>query len=491
MLSRLLSLVPNEIAPHHKQKKEDFSRKRKLPLSKLIIFILFITVSGKSKGVDTKSGEFFRNARRSRLWPDAKAVHRGSVSKRRDKVNWKVFEDIFHDAVNLAYQLWPGSKSNSKSKSNSNSNSDGINIHIQVPENSKSSKYLWKGMSVFAIDGSKYTLPATEQIRKEFDPKSGFQYKSKGHYPQCLVSTAYDVFRRLPVARTIVPVNSSEREEAKQLLPHIPQNNLLLYDRGYPSYELIKYLNENYSGYYLFRCPASETFPAVEKFLESKKQEQEGIIQIDPTQKGKAKFPKHERKNLQPIKLRVIRMIAPDGTVSVLLTNLFDFDKTQFSTQSIIELYFRRWAVEDYYRDEKIYLEVEKFHSKNCNGIRQELFAVLIMSVIARILMVVPSPSPSHSHSHSPNGDCKQLLPEPKTEPEPQFKNAVITIAAEAVVLAPENPEKATRILREVLDEIRRVKYYRPKKPRPSNPRVTKKAKNKWIKGRTKKLKGA
>jgi hypothetical protein len=456
LLSRLLELIPNEIAPHYKQKKEDFSRKRKLPLSKLIIFILFITVSGKSKGVDTKSGEFFRNARRSRLWPDAKAVHRGSVSKRRDKVDWKVFEDIFHDAVNLAYELWPGSERRD----------------IEAPQNSK---YLWKGMSVFAIDGSKYTLPATEQIRKEFDPKSGFQYKSKGHYPQCLVSTAYDVFRRLPVARTIAPVKSSEREEAKQLLQHIPQNNLLLYDRGYPSYELIKYINENYSGYYLFRCPASETFPAVEKFLESK--EQEGIIQIAPTQKGKAKFPKHERKKLQPIKLRVIRMIAPDGTVSVLLTNLFD--KTQFSTESIIELYFRRWTVEEYYRDEKIYLEVEKFHSKNCNGIRQELFAVLIMSVIARILMVVPSPSPS------PNGESKE------PSPEPQFKNAVMTIAAEAVVLAPENPEKAAKIFREVLDEIRRVKYYRPKKPRPSKPRVTKKAKNKWIKGRTKKLKGA
>lgn len=467
-----MGLIPNKISPHYKQKEKDFSRKRKLPLSRIIIFILFITVSGKSKGVDTKSGEFFRNARRSGLWPDAKAVHRGSVSKRRNKVDWKIFEDIFHDAVNLAYELWPGSEL-SESES-------------EAPQNSNS-KYLWKGMSVFAIDGSKYTLPATTEIRKEFDPKSGFQYKNKGHYPQCLVSTAYDVFRRLPVARTIVPVNSSEREQVKQLLQHIPQNNLLLYDRGYPSYELIKYLNENYSGYYIFRCPASETFPAVEKFLESK--EQEDIIQISPTQKSKKKFPKDERKKLGPIKLRVIRMIAPDGTVSVLLTNLFD--KTQFSRESIIELYFRRWRVEEYYRDEKIYLEVEKFHSKNCNGIRQELFAALIMSVIARILMVIPSTSTSNSNSNPtlPDAGSKESSPEPG--PEPQFKNAVMTIAAEAVVLAPEKPEKAVKIFREVLDEIRRVKYYRPKKPRPSMPRVTKKAKNKWIKGRTKKLKGA
>jgi hypothetical protein len=67
----------------------------------------------------------------------------------------------------------------------------------------------------------------------------------------------------------------------------------------------------------------------------------------------------------------------------------------------------------------------------------------------------------------------------------------MMTIAAEAVVLTPEKPEKAARIFREILDEIRRVKYYRPKIPRPSKPRVTKRAKNKWITARAGKLNNA
>ena len=41
-----------------------------------------------------------------------------------------------------------------------------------------------------------------DEIRNEFDPQRG--KKINGHFPQCLVSTLYDVFRRLPVARTIV-----------------------------------------------------------------------------------------------------------------------------------------------------------------------------------------------------------------------------------------------------------------------------------------------
>ena len=52
-------------------------------------------------------------------------------------------------------------------------------------------------------------------------------------------------------------------------------------------------------------------------------------------------------------------------------------------------LYFRRWAVETHYRDEKTSLDIETFPSQTENGIRQELFAILIMAVIARLLMVL------------------------------------------------------------------------------------------------------
>jgi hypothetical protein len=125
-------------------------------------------------------------------------VHRGSASKARRKVPWQIFTDIHTDAVKCAYQLWPEDEH----------------------------KYLWHGMSVYALDGSKYNLPATDQIRKKFDPNCGLQTDGKGHYPQCLVSTVYDVFRRLPIARTVVEYDSCEREEMKKLLPFVPANSV-------------------------------------------------------------------------------------------------------------------------------------------------------------------------------------------------------------------------------------------------------------------------
>lgn len=60
-------------------------------------------------------------------------------------------------------------------------------------------------------------------LRAAFDPDSGLDHAGKGHYPQCLVSTVQDVFRRLPIARTVRPIaDANEREELKALLPFIP-----------------------------------------------------------------------------------------------------------------------------------------------------------------------------------------------------------------------------------------------------------------------------
>ncbi len=103
--------------------------------------------SGKAQGVDGKSGEFFKQARRSGLWPDADAVHRSAVTKARKKLSWQVFDSLLKEAVQLAYKLWPDS-----------------------------SEYTWLGMTVIALDGSKYNLPASNEIRETFDPESGLEF---------------------------------------------------------------------------------------------------------------------------------------------------------------------------------------------------------------------------------------------------------------------------------------------------------------------------
>lgn len=418
-----------------KKSAPDFTRNRKLPFARLIVLLLSLVANGRSKGVDTKTADFFRAARRSDLWPEAQTVHRSGLTRARAKVPWVVFRDLLTQAVALAYKLWPFDPAT-----------------------------LWHKMSVFAIDGSKVDLPATRELREEFDPESGLSHEGKGHYPQCLVSTVFDVFRRLPVARTIVSIHGSEREQARELLCSIPSGNVILFDRGYPSYELISHLRDHYDGYFILRSPAASTFPAVEAFAQSK--QADGFIVISPSNKYVEKFGRRQSSQAPLIELRTIRLTNNDGTCSILLTNLLN--KNEFPSREIIDLYFRRWAIESQYRDEKVVLQVERFHGKTGNSVRQELFAAVIMAVIARTLIAICSA--------------------PASSATPQFKHAIMTLASEAAVLVPKDPERAVQVFQEILVEISRVKYYRPKSGRPSQPRVNKGPSNKWCSDRRKKL---
>jgi hypothetical protein len=422
-----LQLIPRRLlpSPDPTAPTKAFSRQRKLPLPTLFVFLLSLTASGKHAGVDGKSGAFFRHARRSGLWPEAEAVHRSAVTKARAKLPWAAFAQLHQEAVRLAYDLWPAAEEDT-----------------------------WQGLSVFAIDGSQYRLPASPALREAFDPDSGLDHPGKGHYPECLVSTVYDVFRRLPITRSIRPMaQANEREALKALLPQIPSGGVLLLDRGYPSYDLMDFLNRHYQGAWLFRCPARSTFPAVEAFVRSDQTETMLTLESAATPR---------------LRVRAIRLVSPDGTVSVLLTNLME--AAGFSADAIIALYFRRWAVETHYRDEKTSMGIETFHSQTENGIRQELFAILIMAVITRLLMRLTTD------------------PEQASRAEPQFKHALISLAQEAAVLTPLDPERALVIFCELLEEMARVLNYRPKIPRPSQPRVCKKPINKWQVDRAKRM---
>lgn len=400
----------------------------------MITLVLSLVASGKKQSIASQASQFFKTARRNGLWENAESVHPSAVTRAREKLQWITFEKLFRESVKMAYEVFPSKE-----------------------------KYLWKGMSVFAFDGSHYRLPGTKNIRAHFDPNAGIGSKNhgRGHYPLCLVSTVYDVFRRIPIARTVVPrLEGNERKEALKMLDDIPEGGVLLFDRGYPSYELFLELNKHYDGFYVVRCPIGTTFNPVKQFVASGKNDD--IIEMHPSFNYINKYSAAIAKSNPRIKLRIIRLISPTGEISVLLTNLFSEER--YTKESVIDLYFKRWEVETHYRNEKTIHELEQFHSRSVNGVMQEFFAIAIMTVISQTLVALASKSDAHGKSFI----------------EPQLKNTMVTLAADAAVMSAENPTLAMTIFYELIEDIKRIKYYRPKKSKPSQPRVSKHPVNKW-----------
>ena len=128
-----------------------------------------------------------------------------------------------------------------------------------------------------------------------------------------------------------------------------PPGNVILFDRGYPSFDLIAHLNACYkTGHYVFRHPTQNSFGAVDDFIESSKEET--TIFIDPTVKYLRKLSLIERLKIKTVKVRIIKLTSPDGIASVLFTNL---PHSKAGKSKIIDLYFKRWAVKAHYRNEK------------------------------------------------------------------------------------------------------------------------------------------
>lgn len=383
-------------------------------------------------GAAVQTSLFISQANCSGLWTGLRTFHRSAPAKARNKLPWQVFEDVIYAAVHLARTVIP-----------------------------RSAGTTWNGKRVLACDGSKMDLPASRPIQAVFDPASGPGTPGHGHYPQCLVTTVYDVFARIPVARQAAALrDTDERGQFKKLLPRLPPHQVLLFDRGYPSLALIYLLLNHYRGEFVFRCPAKNPFAAVARFIHSGKQEDS--IRIYPS----GKFLTENKSPLQPVRLRVIRLESPSGEVSVLPADIGGRKKQRAS--DLIGLYFRRGRVEEHYKTGKDTLKIENFHSKSVNCVLQELYAVLIAIIISRILMVL---------ADKPDGPLHD---------EPQLKHAMAAMARDAALLAPENPVQAVAVFTQLLELIRRVQYQRPAKPGMPQPRINKQPPGKWILHRNK-----
>jgi hypothetical protein len=229
------------------------------------------------------------------------------------------------------------------------------------------------GRRVLAVDGCKLALQRAPELWQEFGGPTD------GHVPQMMVSVLFDVIAKIPVDAVTAPCASDERALLSLLLPSTREGDILVLDRGYPSYVLFDLLLEHGLDF-IVRVPVAGGFPAVEEFVRSGQHEAE--IVLEPAPGSPARI-------LGARKLRAVRRLGPDGEAQVFLTTL---PRAQFPHALICDLYHRRWQIELFYRPEKsAYVGHRQFHAKYPEGVRQEVFAFLLFTAITRMLMAAAS----------------------------------------------------------------------------------------------------
>jgi hypothetical protein len=222
------------------------------------------------------------------------------------------------------------------------------------------------GRRVFAIDGTRICTQRSEDLAECFGSPSG------GNTPQLLACVLFDVASEIPVDACVDRYATHERDPALELIiRNLKPGDILLLDRGYPGHDFIVQLQELGIDF-VIRCSTRGTFKGVEKFLISKRVDEE--IVLAP-----------RRSDLRARAVRRPNFLDRSNDPFVVLTSL---NASEFPPEEILELYRRRWEIETYFRLGKgNYVNHAQFHATTPDGVKQEIYAFLLFTILSRSML--------------------------------------------------------------------------------------------------------
>ncbi len=194
-----------------------------------------------------------------------------------------------------------------------------------------------------------------------------------------MASVMYDVLNRVAVDSTLSNAKAYEVQLAIQHLEHTQKNDLLLYDRNYPSYfHLATLCFQNKK--FVIRCSASSFKPA-RSMLKGEGDDSQ-IVTLKPHH---SKLEQIQAHNLpEEITVRFVRVKLETGEYEVLVTSLVD--EIDFPSEEFLEIYHLRWGAEGFYAILKTRLNLENFSGKTAESVYQDFYSTVYLSGLESIL---------------------------------------------------------------------------------------------------------
>jgi hypothetical protein len=272
-------------------------------------------------------------------------VTQSAFSQARLKIKPGAFIELSHDSVNHFYSCYQVKK--------------------------------WHGFRLVVIDGSEVMLPKNKETIKEYgEYQTNFMNKT---VVLARISKAYDVLNNISIDARLVNRKIGEHTLANEHLKHFGKGDLVLYDRGYPSYDLFK--NTLASESHFCARVAISNWAIARKLVETG--EKEIIVEINPGHEIVKRY-KKEGIDYEPIKCRFICIELSKGEKEVLITSLID--KERYPYELFKELYHLRWYVEEAYKKDKHRLQLENFSGDTLIAIQQDFYAKILLGNITSIL---------------------------------------------------------------------------------------------------------
>lgn len=316
-------------------------RKRALNTKFLILFIFKLILSKNKQGYSSVLSEIWDSVDKTLIeLPQDKPFAASSVCEARQKMPEEVFTRLNTEIINWLHDA--------------------------------TQPVTWNNHRVFAIDGSKLNLPPELA-------NHGYKNINKSHYTTGLLSCLYNLAERT-IYNCVLESHLDERNCAIKHMDVLSADDILVLDRGYFSY-LLLYLSVEKGINLICRMQSGNVNPEVQKFCDSNSTDT--IIDYTPSNHVQYDLKRKGYTNIdfKSIKLRLIKYKIGNEIYIIATTLISD----NYLERDFAKLYYGRWSIEELYKISKRIIEIEDFHSKTDRGVKQEIYAHILLINIARI----------------------------------------------------------------------------------------------------------
>jgi Transposase DDE domain len=235
----------------------------------------------------------------------------------------------------------------------------------------------WHGKRVLAIDGTRLQLPNHPSVVEEFGQH---QVGPKADSPCSLAtgSVLYDCLNLVSIDSQLASYETSERDLLLQHLAYVKEGDLLLLDRGYPSFWLLFLLAAKKIDF----CVRIKTdWRKINAFLKSP--QTDGAVTFKLPKKDWEKVKDYPEIRGQELCFRLVKVELPTGETEILCTSLTD--QQTYPAHEFKALYHQRWGEEEGFKLLKSRIELERFTGKTALAVRQDFHAKILLLTLTAV----------------------------------------------------------------------------------------------------------
>jgi len=237
-------------------------------------------------------------------------------------------------------------------------------------------RHRWRGLALYAVDGSSLRVPDSEENRAHFGSANG---RTPSGYPMTRLVGLMAVRSHILAGARFGPYTRGEHSYANDLWSEVPDRSLTIVDRNFLAANVLVPLSRSgHERHWLIRAKKNTSWRVLKRLGPN-----EELVEMEVSH-----FARNNDSTLPKVFLtRAVHYKRKGFRAQTLLTSLLDSES--YPAAELVALYHERWEIELGYDEIKTEIldREETIRSKSPTGVAQEIWGILLAYNLVRLEM--------------------------------------------------------------------------------------------------------